>query len=318
MVANLLLPSEKLPNPWANERANQTGLAPIEANAQFVIDNKYFAQYQLRKHLLTHSRHSVFVSNQDELTTKAKHELLAFVMNNLSAKYPRYFHLDTKRNAFCNLLTEDVWTLPVTEDPLVVASLLVQEDLVLLMPADDGYKLAAGVVYFPSHWDVTEKFRLPLREIHAHVPHYQKSFVKRVDKVFEGLPADPAFQRHSWFVYTDIKDEFELHSPRRNTEKTGPAGVDVASAAPGIDDLMLRIEQQTITRLPSSNYVLFSIHSFQQPARLLEHEPGALRDFSAALGRMDPLRFKYVGAAVFAPVLTSFAEEVEKKKSSRL
>ncbi|TIU52784.1 MAG: DUF3445 domain-containing protein, partial [Mesorhizobium sp.] len=56
--------------------------------------------------------------------------------------------------------------------PLVQASLLVQEDLILMRRDESGWRLAAGSLCFPSSWSLLEKFGKPLQQIHAPVPGF--------------------------------------------------------------------------------------------------------------------------------------------------
>jgi hypothetical protein len=48
--------------------------------------------------------------------------------------------------------------------PLKAAALLVQEDLILMRKGEDGWRLAAGSLCFPSSWTLTEKFGRPCRK----------------------------------------------------------------------------------------------------------------------------------------------------------
>ena len=47
--------------------------------------------------------------------------------------------------------------------PLHAASLLVQEDLILMRRGETGWRLAAGSLCFPSSWLLTEKFGKPMQ-----------------------------------------------------------------------------------------------------------------------------------------------------------
>jgi hypothetical protein len=56
--------------------------------------------------------------------------------------------------------------------PLHQAALSVQEDLVLMRKGEAGWRLAAASVCFPSSWNLREKFRRPMHEIHGPVPGF--------------------------------------------------------------------------------------------------------------------------------------------------
>lgn len=56
--------------------------------------------------------------------------------------------------------------------PLLAASLLVQEDLALMRRGEDGWRLAAASLCFPSPWSLAGKFGRPVDEIHGPVPGF--------------------------------------------------------------------------------------------------------------------------------------------------
>src|SRR5690606_21475830 len=60
------------------------------------------------------------------------------------------------------------------DPPLKTASLMVQEDLVLMRKGDDGWRLAAASLCFPSSWSLAEKFGRPLTAIHEPVPGFRR------------------------------------------------------------------------------------------------------------------------------------------------
>ncbi|TGQ25043.1 heme-dependent oxidative N-demethylase subunit alpha family protein, partial [Mesorhizobium sp. M4B.F.Ca.ET.214.01.1.1] len=73
--------------------------------------------------------------------------------------------------------------------PLVAASLLVQEDLILMRRDVSGWRLAAGSLCFPSSWALTEKFGKPLQQIHAPVPGFGPGTrpADLINRMFDGL-----------------------------------------------------------------------------------------------------------------------------------
>ncbi|MEL6126728.1 MAG: DUF3445 domain-containing protein [Pseudomonadota bacterium] len=161
---------------------------------------------------------------------------------------------------------------------------LVQEDLLLLRREEEEqeHRLIAGVLCFPSHWTLSEKLGRPLTSIHEPVPFYAGNLAKRVQRLFDGLRMDRPLWRANWLLYPDA----ELHAPRREN-----APKREESAAP----TWLRVERQTLLRLPRTGDVVFSIKTDLCPvASLSAEEQAGLR---AAFDELDPAQHAYKGGA---------------------
>ena len=117
--------------------------------------------------LLHHDK--VFVA--EPTTEQAQQEVLDLVHPHVTPHFPDRFRQDCKGIAISGhpaLSTADMRAMP----PLKAASLLVQEDLILMRRGDNGWRLAAGSLCFPSSWTLTEKFGRPLQEIRRPVPGF--------------------------------------------------------------------------------------------------------------------------------------------------
>ncbi len=130
-------------------------------------------------------------------------------------------------------------TRPSTYTPLVRSSLLVKEDLCIMLPIDDTYQLSAAAVYSPSNWKLAEKFKQSMAEIHQKVPGFDEKMNKKVDHVFRGLAPDRILERHNWSIYMNPT----LYQPEKLPGK----------------EFYLRIERQTIRKLKRSEGIVFTI-----------------------------------------------------------
>src|SRR5678815_2488346 len=64
---------------------------------------------------------------------------------------------------------------PATADdlhPLERAGRIVQEDLSVMVPASGGWRLDAGVLCFPTFWNLHDKLGKPISAVHGPVAHY--------------------------------------------------------------------------------------------------------------------------------------------------
>jgi dimethylamine monooxygenase subunit A len=133
--------------------------------------------------------------------------------------------------------------------PLDAAGRLVREDLCLLQRRDGSWHLDAASLCFPSGWSLRSKVGRPMVEVHGAVEGYEATLAAKVDLLFDRLTTRPVWRRN-WFVYADPA----LHQPRRVVAVDG-----VVPAARCRSSLWLRSERQTLRRLPSSGWVLFTI-----------------------------------------------------------
>jgi hypothetical protein len=173
-----------------------------------------------------------------------------------------------------------------TADPLAELGGLVQEDFCLLASDGDGpYVLRAGVLCFPLHWRLRDKLGLPLRAIHAPVPGFADKLGDPADRFLRALTPERPVWRANW-TFTERPD---LHQPGRRQHD--PL-LDSANAG---QRLWLRIERQTLRRLPESGFVVFAIRSLVRPLAEIAALPGVAEALAARLREMEPGMAVYKG-----------------------
>lgn len=151
------------------------------------------------------------------------------------------------------------------ESPLMTAARLVQEDLCILQRDAAGWRLTAAALCFPSTWSLAEKIGHPMSAIHADVPDFEGQMAMRVSRIFDNLRPEMPVQRLNWSIYGDDR----LHHPETKTEpeQRFPAGCDLAATA------HIRVERQTLRRLPQSDAILFTIRIHICPLTAFLSEP---------------------------------------------
>jgi hypothetical protein len=170
-------------------------------------------------------------------------------------------------------------------DALVEASLLVADDLTVLAPVGDQLLFVAGVVCSPSRWKLASKMGTDMLATHQPVSRYAEHIGAAVDTTLRRLTPNKAIWRSNW----TLEDHCALFQP-------------VSPTAPLVDDpslLWIRMERETLRRLPETGGVLFTIRGFQQPlpdyvARGTQHAR-TLRSLVARLPD-DVARYKSVYA----------------------
>src|SRR5690606_22399496 len=121
------------------------GLRPLGPARWLEIDTQYEAYLAAKRRLVATMREKVFVA--EDGTREAQGEVFALVRDALVGGFPSLFPGTRQWEAALAALDA---AGTGGEAPLLAASLLVQEDLVLMRKGDTGWRLAAASLCFPS------------------------------------------------------------------------------------------------------------------------------------------------------------------------
>ena len=239
-------------------------------------------QIVLKARLLAKHHQDVFSAMPNTMT--AGDEVLAMVRQ----------HLKTYHNA-C-MATSDSGV-----HPLDMAARLIPEDLLLLAPFQDvavndtdatKWHLVAASLCFPAHWVLAEKMGKPLAAIHDPVPHYDERLAAPVDRFFNKMTVGPISSRMNW----SLQIGKDLFTPHRAARKAVSGDIDN-------DELCLRLENQTLRKLPQTGLVLFTIRTHIEPVSRWNHIPNAIDDLAQMLKDMSVQAQSYKGASLYEDAL---------------
>lgn len=250
------------------------GLKPIDPKRWIEPDERRERELGEKAALLS-ARRDVVVREERE-TRAAQGELLDMIRQHLAN--------DHGLSEACHEATGDGESGP----PIVAAALLVQDDLVLMRKGADGWRLAAACLCFPSTWSLAEKFGQPMGAIHAAVPGYPGRFGALVDRIFDNLPDGQIVERFNWSIYGDDR----LHHPE---SKSGPRPWQGLGGG-FVEHAFVRVERQTLRRLPASGDIAFTIKVGVDPiAAFRRHPEGArlARGLRDQLAELDAAQLAY-------------------------
>ncbi|MEL7463803.1 MAG: DUF3445 domain-containing protein [Pseudomonadota bacterium] len=146
--------------------------------------------------------------------------------------------------------------------PFATLARLVQEDLLILSKPEGAaeHVLIGGALLFPSRWSFEEKMGRPLIGIHDRVPAYDRDLALRVQRLFDMLRPGRPLVRANWLVHP----EAELHQPK----------LYATSKKPHVETgrFWLRVERQSLVKLPASGASVFSVKTFITPIEALTAE----------------------------------------------
>jgi hypothetical protein len=257
------------------------------------FDDQYSDQMAQRRLLLETRRDDVLAVTPGSGAMRA--EALSVLVTHLCADRAAWF--SQRDDILTNHLTGETWALDRLDcDPLVVAGRLVVEDICLLAPAPCPL-LAAAVLCFPSRWRLADKIGQPLGAIHAPVPDYGQALGGPVDRFLGLLKPGRLVARMNWSIH----DDAALFQPEANH----PPGQAITSSNAGAL-LTVRIERQTLSRLPQTGAIMFTIRTYQHRLSLVAAVPGAAASLRAALAGLPDSVAAYKGISAFRAALEGY------------
>lgn len=211
------------------------GVAPCAPDDWLRVDEAYGPQMALRRRLLAEQRGAVlWCDPQAEAATR---EVLCDALKLLPG-------LGFEVAQDCVICPDGHEVALERSAPLLTLGQLVQEDICLLQRRGAEHVLTGGVLCFPAGWNLAEKAGQPLGQIHAPVAEYDARLEGFVQRMFDRVQPGRPICRFNRLTY----DNPALFQPQKSDRKGAQR--------------FIRSERQCVRRLPHSDAVLFSIHTF--------------------------------------------------------
>lgn len=284
-------------NPFQNAPGQlRMGLKPLALLNWLDLDEHWLEERQLKASLLQAQRDRVWVSSPG--SEAAQREVLELVVSHLLVYFPDCYTCVGDRLS-CRV-TGQHWNKSEFGDrPLELASRLVQEDFCILASTAGQYRLVAGCVCFPSRWEVRSKLGKSIFEIHDPVPHYAETLGDPVDRLFDRLRADAPGWRLNW----SLADTSTLFlPPERPVDYTGITPENVG------DRLWLRVEFQTLRRLPQTQAILFTIRTYCDGLATVVRNPALREGLHQAIAQFSPETQRYKSIEPIRTVLLVYLQ----------
>lgn len=249
------LPFDGKPHRWT------MGLRPLALENWLWLDGRYDKEVALRRELLSQRRDEVFQACPE--AQAASTEVLELVLVFLEKKHPERFQRIREDKSLAPGQTTFEMAVRALH-PLELAGRLVQEDLCVMQAVPDDfedareYHLTAAALCFPTRWNLREKIGHPMSEIHDPVPGYREQINAPVNQFMHRLTPEKPMWRINW----SLNEDSTLFQP---------GGHGVLEATPHLTsenagtEVFLRLERQTLRRLPMTSAILFTIRILQCP-----------------------------------------------------
>ena len=171
--------------------------------------------------------------------------------------------------------------VPPELPPLYAAARRVPDDLCLMEKRDGAWRLTALSLSAGGFFTAEAVIGRSLAELHGPVTGFAERFGVRVERIFEGLRPGLVLERRNWTLLNSA----ELHTP-----SSAPIRAKIGEIDPGQAGrlLHLRVERQTLRRLPRTGGALFTIRVWLAPLSGLAGEPERLAAFARAWRAATP------------------------------
>ncbi|KAJ5947682.1 hypothetical protein N7466_000697 [Penicillium verhagenii] len=290
---------------WAYHQT--MSLTKLEPDWWIELEDTYRSRIAQRKALYVKYGKAVLDTMPgSELACK---ELMEMVLQFICTRYPQYFKLVDKRILQNRILgtEQDVRSKP----PLEILLDNVPEDFGLMLRDEvtGYYFLRAAVICSAMGWDVASKIGKQLHEIHDHIPDYKEKMQFSMDRFFTKMPTEKPIQRGSWGLEVGEPLYVPPSDPHLALRQSQDPNLH-------IEDCTLRVDWQTLRRLPLSASVVFNFKAVFTPISEFRDEPAVPALVGKVLKEGKESLMKYKGVwhvqHVILPKLEEWAREQEE------
>ncbi|KAI3324306.1 alpha-1,2-mannosyltransferase [Xylariaceae sp. AK1471] len=286
-------------------------LTKLEPDWWIELESTYKQRIAQRKEL--YAEHGSAVLQYLPGSELACKELMEMAIQFICARYPQYFTLSKDQDKYW--LENKI--LGVKADikekhPLLILLDHIPEDFAITLrdPGTGLYAFRAGVICSAIGWNVESKIRLRLHEIHEPIPDYKEKMQFSMDRFFSKMPANKPIQRGSWGLEVDQPLFMPPGSPHK-------AYRDFQDESLTRSRLHLRVDWQTLRRLPLSGAIVFNFKALFTPIEEFRDEAYVPSLILQVLkhGKQNLMKYKdtWHTEHVVIPALEEYRREQEER-----
>lgn len=280
----------------------QVGLRPISSRDWLLVDDDYASFMCEKRKQLSMSADRFYKTLPESLA--AQDELRCMVINHLREEHSQLFSVSDGTVQCAG--SDYSWNLQDESlEPLWQLSDFVQEDFMLLQEVDGRTRITAACNAYSSSGRLVAAVGRDVRWAHEPVPDLTATHGARIDRILASVHEDALCARFNWQItpLSSILFPPDPHGANRAALASVSAQLSTdPSLSPSL--LHMRVERQTLRRLPETRAVAFSIHTYSDPLSSLSEDPVALRALLSLLKNYSAARLQYTEmAAVHAAVI---------------
>jgi len=286
----------------------QMGLKPIAARDWLHLDANYAEFMRAKRPRLAAGAERCYKTLPGSLA--AQRELRSMVVSHLLEHHPDRFALvgDTLS------CSSDDHSLNLSDDatePLWQLSTFVQEDFMLLQDAEGQLLITAASNAYATTGRLVTTVGHDVRWAHGPVPDLTNSLGSRIDRVLTTVHEDFSGERFNWLL-TPLSSIFYPEDPRTASALALRSVGAQLSRDPSLAGSLLhiRVERETLRRLPATRAVVFSFHTYSDPLSSIATDDAAVNALIRLLKAYSPARLQYLEMDTIRDAVVAWLESL--------
>lgn len=244
----------------------------------------------------------------------AQRELRERVTTHLVADHPQSF--DRSGSVIRSLITGQTLDLDdKSTEPLLQLSYLVEEDFMLLDEVGGTPQITAASNSYSTSGRLVASVGHDVAWAHEPVPRLTDKLGVRINQVLGSIHAAIPCERFNWQLTPMATVFFPHDDPHAANAAAMHAVVETLRHDPGRagELLWIRVERQTLSRLPDSNAVAFSLHTYSDPLSSVQSDAESIRAILALLKNYSEERWKYSEMDIVREPLMAWLETAARQ-----
>lgn len=196
-------------------------------------------------------------------------------------------------------------------EPLAFLSRLVEEDLILVEERDGRDVITAASNAYTSSGRIVSSVGRHMDFAHHLVPGLNQTLGPRIDRILANIRQGIPVERFNWMITPIAARLFPEHSHTAMAAASAEVAKRLAGD-PGLSPelLWLRVERQTLVRLPRTGARAFSIFTYSDPLGSIAGDRDSLAAIHRLLGELGPERLGYAAMTEIATPVRSWIERI--------
>jgi hypothetical protein len=292
----------------------QLGLRPFSPDRWILMEADYAANMREKRELLAAYPDRYYRTLPVSLP--AQRELLGRVVAHLLQDYPDRFV--RTHSALRSLDTGAEYDLnDRATEPLLLLSNFIEEDFMLIEEVEGSALITAASNAYSSSGRLVASVGRAIDWAHVPVPGLSAMLGRRIDRIVGSVHAATPGERFNWQLTPMASIFFPREDPHAANAAAMHAILDTLRANPerAGDLLWIRVERQTLSRLPDSRAVAFSLHTYSDPLASIQSDVESVRAILALLRAYSPERLKYSEMDIIREPMIAWLESAAKQSN---
>jgi dimethylamine monooxygenase subunit A len=294
------------PYRWASADF-QLGLRPIRPESWILIGAEH-AHMMRQKHDRLNRFRSYYYRTLPQ-SLRAQRELRERVTTHLVADHPQSFA--RAGSVVRSLITGQILDLDDDSvEPLLQLSYLIEEDFMLLDETEGAPRITAASNAYSSSGRLVASVGNNIEWAHEPVPRLTQKLGTKINRVVGSVHATTPCERFNWQLTPMGSVFFPPTDPHgANAAAMHDVLAELRSDPARAGELLwIRVERQTLSRLPDSSAMAFSLHTYSDPLSSIRSDLESIRAILALLRNYTEERWKYSEMNIIREPLMAWLE----------